>query len=342
MNYIDISKLAPEEPEARKQWRRENFKRVTVSPKFVLSDVSDDETLRRFVDLPKLFDLLKNKRLMMPTLGELIKGDPFECFAKKSFNHLNRAELETRANQLEEYAPDSSHRPFYPPNLSAADFLTFRSYKSCFGSEIKEMTDEELRDAVWYLERERLKNDLVCSCWHKGTVESDAMWKIYAAQLGVSIGSSVTRMKSGVKMILPQIYAAQAELNLAAVHYETDTNTCQGIEPWLVKRRAFEHEKEVRLYCDVPFVFGTKFELEIEISTLIEEIVISPFVETWQVAGIKGAIETLLKEVSAGQIVVRQSKHMRAPQLVWPPATKTHSEDDSKVVVRPIIGEIES
>jgi hypothetical protein len=201
------------------------------------------------------------------------------------------------------------------------------------------MTLDKLKDAVWYLERERLKNDLVCSCWHKGTVESDAMWKIYAAQLGVSISSSAARMKSGIKMIVPKIYVEQAELKLAAVRYE-DTDKCQDIEPWLIKRKAFEYEKEVRLYCDVPFMFSTKFELEVKPSTFIEEIVITPFVESWQVAGIKGAIEALLKEVGAGHIVVRQSKHMRAPQLVWPPATKTHSEDDSKIVVRPIIGEI--
>jgi predicted helicase len=30
MNYIDISKLAPEEQGAWKQWREDNFKKVTV------------------------------------------------------------------------------------------------------------------------------------------------------------------------------------------------------------------------------------------------------------------------------------------------------------------------
>ena len=339
MNYIDISKLYPEELGARKQWREDNFKKVTVSPKFVLSGISDDETLRRFVNLPKLFDLLNNKRLVLPTLEDLIKGDPFECFAKKNFDHLNRAELEFRAKQLEEYAPDSSHSPVYPPNLEAHEFLGFRPTETHFNSEIKEMSDKELRDAVWYLERKRLKNDLVCSCWHKGTVESDAMWKIYASQLGVSISSSASRMKSSIKMIVPKIYAEQADLNLAAVHYE-DTDECRDIEPWLIKRKAFVHEKEVRLYCDVPFWFRPKFQLEVDLSTFIEEIVITPFAEAWQVAGIKGAIEALLKEVGGGKIPVRQSKHMRVPQLVWPPATKTRSENDSKTVVTPIIGEV--
>jgi hypothetical protein len=341
MNYIDFTKLAPEEPAAFKKWREDNYKKVTVSPNFALSGILDDEPLRRFVNLPKLFDLLNNKRLLLPTLEDLIKGDPFECFAKKNFDHLNRVELELRAKQLEDYAPESSHRPLYPPNLSAADFLTFRSYESCFGSEIKEMTDEELRNAVWYMERERLKNHLVCSCWHKGTIESDAMWKIYASQLGVSISSSASRMKLGIKMIVPKIYSEQADLNLAAVHYE-DTDECRDIEPWLIKRKGFVHEQEVRLYCDVPFWFRPKFQLEVDLSTFIEEIVITPFIESWQVAGIKGAIEALLKEVGAEKIPVRQSKHMRVPQLVWPPATKTRSKDELKNLVAPIIGETQS
>lgn len=325
MNFIDVSKLVPEEPEAMGQWFRENFKDVIVSPKWVINGVSDEETLRRFVDLPKLFDLLKNKRLVLPTLGDLIKGDPFECLAKKNFDHLNRVELELRAKQLKQYAPDSSRQTVYPPNLSAAEMLTFRPYKERFGSEIKEMTDEELRDAVWYLERNRLKKELVCSCWHKGNAESDAMWKIYASQLGVSINSSASRMKSSIKMIVPKIHTEQADLNLAAVSYE-DTDKCKDVEPWLIKRKAFEHEKEVRLCCEVPFFFRLKFELEIELPTFIEEIVISPFVEAWQVAGIKGAIEALLKEVGASHIVVRQSKHMRAPQIAWPPEVKARSE----------------
>jgi hypothetical protein len=334
MNRIDISKQAPTDRKARAQFLRESFRRVTVSPKLILSGVSDDETLRRFVDLPKLFDTLKNKRLVLPTLGKLITVDPFECFAKKSFDHLNRDELELYAKQLEEYVPESSYRLPYQGVLA----FPLSEPEPQFDSDIQQMTLDELKDTVWYLERERLKNDLVCSCWHKGTAESDAMWKIYASQLGVSISSSAARMKSGIRMIVPKIYEEQAELNLAAVHYE-DTDKCRAIEPWLIKRKAFEHEKEVRLYCDLPFIFS-QFELEIELSTFIEEIVITPFAAAWQVAGIKGAIEALLKEVGAGQIAVRQSKHMRVPQVVWPPAAKARRDDASKTVLRPPLSPI--
>ncbi len=180
-DYLEaIYKQAPTEPEARKHWFGENFERVAVSPEFVLTGVSTDEPLRRFIDLPKLFDMLKNRRLVLPRLKELIRGDPFECRAKKSFDHLDRAALELRARELKEYAPESIQ---YPPRILPPPSFGYSPPQ--FDSEIQQMTLEALKDAVWYLERERLQWDLVCSCWYRGTVESDAMWRIYAPQLGV-------------------------------------------------------------------------------------------------------------------------------------------------------------
>ena len=315
----DIYKQAPTEPEARKHWRRENFERVAVSPELVLSGVSTDETLHRFMDLPKLFDVLKNRHLVLPRLKELMEGDPFECRAKRTYDHLDRASLELRARQLKEYAPESVR---YPPRILPPPSLYS---PPTFDSDIEQMTLETLKDAVWYLERERLQWDLVCSCWHRGTVESDAMWKIYAPQLGVSISSSAARMKSGMRMIVPKILAGRARLNLAAVHYD-DTAECGNLEPWLIKRKAFAHENEIRLYCDGPYRRGSNFDLEVDLSIFIEEIVITPFAAAWQFPGIKGAIEALLKEAGAGQITVRQSKHMLAPEIGWPPEIKARRE----------------
>jgi hypothetical protein len=187
------------------------------------------------------------------------------------------------------------------------------------------MSLDELKEGVWFLERERLKSELVCSCWYKNSVESDAMWKIYASQMGVTISSSAARMESAMKLVAPKIYQNRTELKLAAIHYE-DVDECGNREPWLIKRKAFEHEKEVRLYCDVPFDFGLRFEAHIDVSKFIEEIVITPFAKVWEFQGIKAAIEALLKEIGAPQITVRQSKHMRAPEVGWPPEVKARNE----------------
>lgn len=116
----DIVKQIPTDPAERKRWLDENFKEIAVSPKLVLSGVLKGQRLRRFVDLPKLFDLLNNRRLVLPRLRELMEADPFECFARKSFDHLDRSELETYAKSLKYLAPDSAKKWFNPsPGLGA-------------------------------------------------------------------------------------------------------------------------------------------------------------------------------------------------------------------------------
>ena len=297
-----------------------------------LNGVSANAVLRRFIDLPKLFDLLKNKRLFLPSLRQLIGGDPSECFAKKNFDHLGRPKLEQRAKELEEYAPDEMKGFKYPPGITNV-WEKIGVGKSLFEHLIQTISDNELKKVVWQLERERLKGDLVCCCWYKGTGESDAMWKIYAAQLGVMFTTSPNRMESAIKLILPKIYAERTKLKLAAVHYE-DVDECGSLEPWLIKREAFKHEEEVRLYCDKP---SASFKIVVNLPELIEEIVITPFGEKWQLIGIKAAIEALLKEVGASQIPVRLSDHMRPPEITWPKEQKTLSE---ALAVRPIIGHL--
>jgi len=310
----EIIKQIPAEPKAREDWSRKNFKRIIISPKLVLSGVVKNQILRRFVDLPKLFDLLNNKRLVLPRLKQLIKGDPFECFCQKNYDHLNRPELEKLAKQHEIYAPSEAKGTIYPPEITNIWVKIGLQGKPLFDDQIQKMPLEDLKRAVWYLERERLKNELVCCCWYKGSSESDAMWKIYASQLGVFISTSAARMESAMKLMTPKIYANQIELKLAAVHYgNTDGRKRQ--EPWLIKRKAFVHEKEVRLFCDVPFIFGEQFEIGVDIRKLIKEIVITPFAAPWQVSGIKGAIEILLKNAGASKIPVRQSSHMNPPEI---------------------------
>lgn len=338
MKKIDVSGQMPKGAASRKQWSQETFKRVSVVPRFSLSGVSDQDMLRRYVDLPKLFDLIKNKRLVMPALGELIKGDPFECTAVKNLDSLSREELINQAVALEIYAPATARQSKFvmPPQL-----LPIPSWaeEDSFASDLQNLGEEVLKDTVRYLERERLKHDLVCSCWHSAAFESDAMWKIYASQLGVTINSSVARIKAGVKMIVPKVYSDSAELEIAAVHYGNGEK-CESAEPWLIKRKAFSHEREVRLFCDVPFVYGDQFALEVDLTTLIEEIVITPFVAPWQVAGIKAAVESLLMSVGSGAISVRQSKHMRAPHMPWPPDANAKNVDVKNSVSWPLVGDL--
>jgi len=154
----------------------------------------------------------------------------------------------------------------------------------------------------------------------------------------IRLADRKTRMESAMKLIAPKIYASQTQLKLAAVDYD-NTDACKNQEPWLIKRKAFDHEKEVRLFCDVPFIFGEQFEIGVDIRKLIKEIVITPFAAPWQVSGIKGAVEILLKNAGASEIPVRQSSHMNPPEINWPLERKT-SDGSLVEVLRPIIGSL--
>jgi hypothetical protein len=136
--------------EAFTNWSRENYKRILVSPKLMMNDVSKDEALRRFIDLPKLFDLLKNGRLIFPKLWQLIKADPFECFARRKFDELNRSELEQKAKELERFARDSAKGYRFPPEITNA-WAKLGQGKPLFDCQIQEMSLEELKEGVWYL-----------------------------------------------------------------------------------------------------------------------------------------------------------------------------------------------
>lgn len=316
-----IYQQIPSDPDQFERWSDESYERISIRPDVELKGVAPSEPIRRFVDLPKLFDLLANRRLILPRLRELVAADPYECFARKSFSNLSADELRKRAMELEVFAPEVACGPA-PHIAPTAEISSLQEYvdslpKSKFDHDIKRMSHEELQRAVWRLEQERLKCDLVCSCWYKGTVESDAMWKIYAAQLGVCVVTTVERLVSAIQLQVPKIYAQYMRLGLSAVEYE-DSSECGSKDPWLIKRKAFEHEKEVRLYCEVPYAFHSLFELQMDPSVLIEEIVISPFAAHWQMRSIAAAIRALLKEAGINGIKVRPSQHMNAPSVGWP------------------------
>ena len=172
----EIRKQIPADPDAFKRWLEESYQQVTIPTKLELNGVASDDILQRFIDLPKLFTLLKSRSLFLPRLRQLIKGDPFECFCQKKYDHLDRSGLETLAKQLEIYAPNEAKGSIYPPEITNI-WEKIGQGKPLFDYQIQKMPLEDLKRAVWYLERQCLKNDLVCCCWYKGTSESDAMWK---------------------------------------------------------------------------------------------------------------------------------------------------------------------
>ena len=316
-----LALASPKTPEYER-WSEETFGIVEVTPTIEHPGIPDDAPLRRFIDLPKALDLLVNRRLVLPRLAELIKCDPRECDARPDYNQASREDLERKVIELKEFAPDSedtsSIYSFHSLGLVSGGL----SVKNSFEDRVKQMSLNDLKQAAWFVEHERLKQDLVCSCWYGSAMESDAMWKLYCDRVGVAITTSVSRLKSSVKCHVPKLFSDHLRLSLAKIAYD-DTTCCKDTAPWLIKRTAFRHEDEVRLYMDYPFVRFPGFELTVSPHRLIKEIIVTPYAQRWQSEVIEATIGRLLRPSERrigprNSMIVKQSTHRTPPIQAGP------------------------
>ena len=124
-------------------------------------------------------------------------------------------------------------------------------------------------------------SDLFGQCWSLKE-ESDAMWRIYSPlKEGIKIGTSIGKLK----MIKGLEYSY-----INKVYYYRDLSdglkeirNKHPFQEGLIKRDAFEHEKEVRLITlNNKKIIGDKdnksnyIEFSVDVKVLIEEIVVDP------------------------------------------------------------------
>jgi hypothetical protein len=64
----NILAQVPPDPVQREQWFQEQFMMVRFKPRVEVRGLSGDPVVWRFMDLPKLFDLLTKSRLLIPQL----------------------------------------------------------------------------------------------------------------------------------------------------------------------------------------------------------------------------------------------------------------------------------
>jgi hypothetical protein len=129
------------------------------------------------------------------------------------------------------------------------------------------------------------------SCWHMSGEESDSHWRIYGhSDEGVAIRSSVGHLKKALEMFKERsVFIGQVEYGGDNIKIDS------GFRPIVHKRSAFRHDQEVRAIVweqesepggrPKP-TFGEKGTyVDIDVGTLVQEVVVSPlahmhFVET--------------------------------------------------------------
>jgi hypothetical protein len=138
--------------------------------------------------------------------------------------------------------------------------------------------------------------DLFGQCWTLKT-ESDAMWRIYSPlKDGIKIGTSIKKFEliEGLKHSVIHKVLYYGNLKEGLERAKNISGFGQMFADGLIKRDAFEHEKEVRLITrnDERMIGkyiaeGDFLEYELEYKDFIEEIVIDPRADDYFVDTIK-------------------------------------------------------
>jgi hypothetical protein len=125
------------------------------------------------------------------------------------------------------------------------------------------------------------------NCWHMNSIESDAMWKLYA-QTGEAVAIQ-SRYSKLVKAVDDRAFLSAVKY----IDYESEIMQEGSIYlPFFHKRLSFKHENEVRIaYPDLPLLNNT-FDMErkneiaglpfdVQLDEVIEKVFISPTAPPW-------------------------------------------------------------
>ena len=169
-------------------------------------------TLWRYMSLSKLLQMLQSRTIWFSRVDQLIQADPYEgslpfgLIADETGRPLERdAEIE-RKHQM---APGSMAR-------------SRQLFRETFKSQ---------------------RSKTFVSCWHSGSSDNDAMWRLYGAEKDGSVC-----VKSTMAALAPQIPKWVSFGRVKYVSYdERWPDAANSYVPFFRKRTCFEHEREVRM-----------------------------------------------------------------------------------------------
>jgi hypothetical protein len=150
-----------------------------------------------------------------------------------------------------------------------------------------------------------LRERTFLSCWSSKQYESYALWKIYlgGSRAGVAIKSTVSALEKAIQPGGRKVFMARVRYSDS---FENDA--LQDSDFILHKSRYYEYENELRLFLDEPTnheidindplrmspMTPSAIGLNVDTSTLIREIYLSPFV----IGGFRKTLEEIVQKVN--------------------------------------------
>jgi hypothetical protein len=241
-----------------------------VAKLIVGKSLDDTNVLWRYISLDKFIDLVATKTLFFAPLDWYARSDPFEGYlpsvAMDVFASISRSYRDEHLRLVEDLFS----------TMPAPGCVEFQKMRDNIERQVPQM-------------RELFKNVIGClmvNCWYRSDHESEGMWGLYSKD-GVAIRTSVgavraafdNRDQTPVVHLGTVKYLDFADKNLVLSDCITDDGNLMG----MVKRIAYSHEREVRMYIngdrrpdDLTLHKPVSIRAAVDVRTLLEAVVVSP------------------------------------------------------------------
>lgn len=195
----------------------------------------------------RYMDFTKFMYLLNDSSLYLCRADLFE---DKFEGSITKKNLEERNEKFQNY----HHQD---PNMNATNFL------STYCKDLREFT--------------------FINCWHLSNYESAAMWKLYSKiPEAIAIETSYSKLVNALSLHEEVFYIGK----ISYIDFDKDNKKDENtLDAYKYKRKFFEHEKEVRIIYQEPYIyeFNKKkiqskkgINIEFPLNELIENIYVSP------------------------------------------------------------------
>lgn len=213
-----------------------------------------DDKLWRYMDLAKFLSLISHKALYFAAAKSF--KDPFEG---------------AKGVVCNKQSWDNFHLEFFREAILTAP-----------GQDLKKLTEEKIKSDSHRLLKSlssiglQAREDTYICCWHQNDYESEAMWQLYSNDIANAIAIQTTTRRLYVSI------GKDPRIDIGNVSYIDFTKRFSSINgSFWYKRKAFEHEREVRAIIYDPQQKSSGIYIPCNINELIEKIYISPYAHKW-------------------------------------------------------------
>lgn len=252
-----------------------------MDTKHISPNIPSSQKIWRYMSLDKLINLLDSETLFFTPISWYASTDPFEgLIPRAGLDAIGKTFMASKDGMIRNL---NSVKEYSLKKLPKGHVLP-KEYMDRFDQIEDEINNHPMKmDEIYF----NLMRNAVVNCWHQNDYESEAMWKLYSdSNKGVAIETTAGDLIDSI------VDDKKNRLFFSEVKYidfespEIKPGDCivNGILGILLKRIAFRHENEARLFFlpeknyTIPQDSIPRAEnIKVDINKLIHKIYISPY-----------------------------------------------------------------